>query len=159
GLDSTLRVWDVNSGKLLHGFKADTGGIAFSADGKWVAAGGNRTTVKVWGVTSGTEHAQLQAKEPLYAAYLTFSPDGKRLAAGGPHGIRIWELSTRKELRRVEDRYIGWLDFAPDGKTLAASGGSTIRLWDVDSGKRLSLPGMHDFQIASIAVSPDGKRL
>src|SRR5262249_55420883 len=74
------------------------------------------------------------------------------------HGIRIWELSARKELRRLDDQHIGWLAFAPDGKTLAASGGSTIRLWDVDSGKRLSLPGMHDFQIASIA-SPDGKRL
>jgi WD40 repeat protein len=159
GLDNTLRVWDVNSGKLLHGFKADMGGIAFSADGKLVAAGINRTTVKVWDVTSGTEHAQLQAKEPLYATYLTFSPDGKRLAAGGPQGVCIWDVTTRKELCRLADQHIGWLAFAPDGKTLAASGGSTIRLWDVDSVKRLLFPGMHDFQIASIAASPDGKRL
>jgi WD40 repeat protein len=158
-LDGDLRLWDVSSGKLLHTLKTDAQGFAFSADGKWVAAGVKANTVKLWDAARGTEQAQLQTAEPLFMSYLTFSPDGKRLAAGGPHGIRIWDVEARKELHRFADLSVSSLTFAPDGKTLAASGGSMIQLWDVDSGKRLLPPPTHGIQIASIAVSPDGKRL
>lgn len=95
---------------------------------------------------------------------LAFSPDGRLLASGAQdeNAIRIWEVATRREVRRLNG-HTGWirsLAFAPDGRLLASgSTDQTIILWDVSSGQPLrTLEGHTDF-LGNIAFSPDGSRL
>jgi WD40 repeat protein len=99
-------------------------------------------------------------------AYFAFSPDGKLLAGASSRELRLWEVSTCKELWRAQfprlhSHGAGMmpLAFSPDGKRVAmADGGPTVHIWDVASGRetqRLECGRL----ILQLAFSPDGKVL
>lgn len=60
GDDSTARLWDANTGKLLHilsGHDQGVTSVAFSPDGKILATGGKDSVVKLWDVSTAGELA------------------------------------------------------------------------------------------------------
>jgi RNA polymerase sigma factor (sigma-70 family) len=95
---------------------------------------------------------------------LSFSPDGKTLAAGDTgNTLRVWDVATGKKLFQPgEKEGSGYaVAFSPDGKMLAAGGrDDTIALWDPANWKvklrEFKVPGEAFF---SVAFSPDGKTL
>jgi WD40 repeat protein len=92
---------------------------------------------------------------------LRFIDRDKRLAAScfGPT-LRVWEVATAKEVRRVIDGKTGVYGFAlsPDGKTVATRGGEhTVRFWDFLSGKEKRPAGGHRMFVQDIAFASDGK--
>lgn len=82
---------------------------------------------------------------------LTFSPDGKTVAAASSSGtIHLWDVATRREKQQLEpdkDTFFGIqsLAFAPDGKSVAAAGSASngfansgwIKQWDIDTAKTI----------------------
>jgi RNA polymerase sigma factor (sigma-70 family) len=145
-----IRMWDVASGKLLRQLDAPRWGctVAFSPDGKYLAAGGlddhkGKSLVRptdgrdawVW-ETATWERRYLRGHDKGIAA-LAFSPDGRLLASGGSEGddrVCVWDLDSGKKLKTFRGHHsgIGALAFSPDGRTLASGAGdSTILLWDV----------------------------
>jgi WD40 repeat protein len=66
---------------------------------------------------------------------LTFSPDGRTLAAGTVGGaVELWDVASGRR-RSVLGGHSGgiWaLEFAPDGRTLFSGGNDgTVRVWDM----------------------------
>jgi WD40 repeat protein len=107
--------------------------VAFSPDGKTLAAGSWDGVVRLWEVASGKELRQFD-KQHGPVRSVAFSPDGKMLASGGDGSpIVLWDPHTGKELcRLVGHRGITFVTFSPDGKLLASKGyDQTLRLWDV----------------------------
>jgi WD40 repeat protein len=102
---------------------------------------------------------------------LTFSPDGRRLAAYDyPDQLRIWEVSSGKELLHVKQqptRWHGKLVYSPDGKTLAmgygdeGAGAGKLCVWDAATGKELHRLGGRFGQRmpSSFHFSADGRSL
>lgn len=96
---------------------------------------------------------------------LAFTPDGTVLAATGGNtqgfDIRLWELSTGRELGLLEGHSdIVWgLAFSPDGqKLVSVSSDQTAKIWDWRKGellKTLDFPG----QVVSVSFSPNGQTL
>jgi hypothetical protein len=83
--DATVKVWDASTGQellTLKGQKSSIGridSVAISSDGAMIVAGGGGG-VKIWDATTGKEMLSLTT----YAVNsVAFSPDGKRVAAGG----------------------------------------------------------------------------
>ena len=50
--------------------------------------------------------------------HVVFSPDGKRLVAGGLE-VKVWNAATGPEILRTHKESVGGVAFSPDGKRLA----------------------------------------
>ncbi|KAL0959565.1 hypothetical protein HGRIS_011275 [Hohenbuehelia grisea] len=116
--------------------------VRFSADGKYLATGCNRTA-QIFDTKTGMKTCVLvdeaAAKaEDLYIRSVCFSPDGKFLATGAEDTqIRIWDIA-KKAIRMVFDGHqqaIYSLDFSFEGRLIVSgSGDKTVRIWDMIDG-------------------------
>ena len=82
--DSTVKVWDAQTGKVIHSLPAlpktknrQNFSVAFSPDGKRLASEFGDKKVKVWDAQTGEALLSLEGSFERGA----FSPDGKRLAS------------------------------------------------------------------------------
>lgn len=141
--------------------------IRYSPDGKYLAlTQGEGKGVVLVDVAAGAVARELPCGDTVYAC--GFSPDGKRVAAGGherdDRGYfgHVWEVETGKELCRFRngDAAVRSVAFSPDGNTLAGAGdGHTARVWDPATGKELRTLPNAGTRAAFVAYSPDGKTL
>jgi WD40 repeat protein len=138
--------WDVTTGKTLHkfgGLKDTIRSLAFSPDGKLVAAASKDGKVCLWDAQTASDRLHIVA-HPKHAdaafstsPSLAFSPDSKTLAsASTDRTIRLWDVTTAKELGqfRAPDSAFHSLAFATDGKTLISGSADTnVLIWDVNA--------------------------
>src|SRR6267154_222129 len=126
---------------LQVGYAGAVKAVAFSLDGKMVAAGCLGNIVKLWDVRTGLIVRTFATHGSMGVATIAFSLDGKMLATGGPgQDVELWSPQTGELLQTLpEEQHEVWsLAFSPDGRTLATAGGllwGEIRLWDLESGK------------------------
>ncbi len=139
--------------------------LAFHPSEKWLARGGFRQVELLDLVENRTLH-RLEGPRDLVRS-LSFSRDGKLLAAGGgaparQGEIRVWNLSEpalQVELKGHSDCVYA-LDFSPDGRLLASSSyDRLIRLWDVRTGAEIGALEEHNGPIYSIGFLPSGNEL
>jgi WD40 repeat protein/serine/threonine protein kinase len=168
----TVRIWDAHTGQELrkwtaHGENAQS--VAFSPDNRYLATGSWDGTIKVWNVPQvllgevNEPFLQLQNIPRVWT--VTFSPDGKRLAAGAGRTIsrgqvNVWKLdSPREPLTLNFSNRVTGVQFHPDGRSLAIAGENSVELWDAQTGQQLlTFPG-HEENNQAVAFSPDGRQL
>ncbi len=130
--------------------------VAFSPDGKYLAAASSDEMVNIWDSTTG------QLRFSLTGHSATYSPDGNRLATAISDGtVKLWDAATGEELPMAGRIDAGeGVAFSPDGTRLATvTSGNLPRIWEVRSGKELtSFPGHTDY-VSHVFFSPDGTRL
>ena len=94
-----IRVWDVASGKNLHELPitAAVRTLAFTPDGRYLIASQTespgRNALRIWRVDSWTEvkTVGLAAAQTVWG--LSFSPDGRQLAAVSPHEVALFQVA------------------------------------------------------------------
>jgi WD40 repeat protein len=135
--------------------------VAFSSDGRTVAAAWGNTQAQLWDVASGRSVLILDHGAMVQA--VTFSPTDGLIATAGRDGTaRLWELPSGA-LRTVCAAGPGdaaSLAFAADGRTLAVGSvghAVTVRLWDPLTGERrggLTDPSSVSTQLCAPANAP-----
>ena len=141
--------------QFYYQVKAHAGNLAFSADGKKFASGGDRVVIRDLG--SGEERSISIAGR---VDGLRFSPDSALLAGHMRKSIVIWDSATGEPVTTIEEdsRHSESLVFLDDGRTLASLGsGTTINFWDVETGRRIKvLEGSMDKNWVMEGVGSDG---
>ncbi len=148
--------------------------MAFSSDGKTLAASGDGAPIKRWELShpeAPVELPPLEAKDGHagWVMAIAFSPRTNLLISAGTGGEMIaWDLasdpkefSPRKlALPHGSSGIVNAVGFTPDGQTMLSAGSdNNITLWDLSSrGQHLKLKG-HVREVFSIDVSPDGRTL
>lgn len=179
GGEHTLRLFDVESGALLHSFKGQktsVNSVAFSPDGALLASGDDDGIIRIWDVLTGelkrtiTAHHkhETNSSHDYRVLSVRFSPDGKVLASGSGgfechecklYGeVKLWNVHTGELVSDfLERHYIFAMAFSPDGNTLATDGGEdTIEICDLrTTSLQRSLKG-HSAKVTSLAFSPSG---
>ncbi|HRV92418.1 MAG TPA: NB-ARC domain-containing protein [Anaerolineae bacterium] len=136
--------------------------VAFSPNGKILAAGTAEGQVRLWWVANG--QPILTCEGHLGAGWsVVFSPDGHLLASGSADGtICLWDAHTGQSLKTLvgHTNLVSSVAFSPDGRFLASgSQDQTVRLWDVNTGQSLKTLAGHTNPVRSVAFSPDGRFL
>jgi WD40 repeat protein len=147
GNNFSLRLWDVESGKSHGELIGAVSALAFSADGKQLAASLlPRGKIYIQDVESGKWKAPFDG--PRGCCALTFSADGTRLLAGssGTSGsaVTAWstDKGTRLEQRPLEGddthfSIFGALALSPEGGNVATAGGDLpLTVWDTTTGRK-----------------------
>ena len=139
---------------VLNATSALISAMAFSPDGKILAAASEDGAIRLWEIPEQREIAKL-ASNLSPAEEMTFSPDGRVLAVVGYNNkIQLWNVAG---LRRLGTPITGdAIAFDPKGDLVAAvSDANVTRLLDLTSGHQVgrSLPGQ------AVAFSPDGRTM
>jgi WD40 repeat protein/serine/threonine protein kinase len=148
--------------------------IAFSLDGRYLAAACSDYNVWVWDLKpqvdprTGKEIKGKRAPHILFGhksdvVGLAFSPDGRHLATvGKDQQVKVWDFRHRAAEQTLSGHaaLVGALDFSSDNRLLASgSNDRTVKVWDLTTGKaRRAFTGASAW-VSSVAFSPDGRRL
>jgi RNA polymerase sigma factor (sigma-70 family) len=178
GGDGRLILWDVATGMAVRELMKATdpkkaantlGGLTLSPDGRSLAVGARDDNLYVWEVATGKQRLRL----PHPGGWLhapAFSPDGKLLASGNAHVIRLWDVAAGKVRAAwpAPSRDVCALAFSPDGQMLAVISWVSSLLvreprsaWllDVATGREVRrLEGDYG-SFRALAFAPDGRTL
>jgi WD40 repeat protein len=164
--DRTIKIYHVRTGQMIRELRSEDSvplSMDFSADGRWLAAGGAGKAIHIWDVSTGQMAKRLETTDKS----LVLSPDGRWLASftlerRGPakakgkdtgKAITIWEVATGRTVQTlgITDRAVV---FSPDGRWATSRLGNVTTIWEVATGSAVQTLNGYG---SAVAFSPDGQ--
>lgn len=162
-MDSTIRLWDLESGRqlrLLSGDGDPIWSIAAEPSGKTVLGGSQEGLFRRWDLETGKRtHTLGQVRKMIEG--LAMTPDGTVAVTAPADGDSMsWNLETGTPIAtlQVSDDIFTSAAISRDGN-LAASGSfdNHVWIWDTKTGKPLHKLEGHWASVRSVAFSHDAK--
>lgn len=162
--DGVASIWEIPSGariRILRDAGAPVDAVAFSRDGRLVAAAGRDGVEQIWDVTSGSLRSQFRShRDKIYA--VEFSSAGDLvLSAGADGAVLISNVATGMPVARLEGPkgvIISARFDAESRRVVGASWDGTARVWEVASPyRRWETPQVGPECDTEESLVPDGR--
>jgi WD40 repeat protein len=160
--DGTLKIWNLNTGKLVRTITAHDGSInaiSTTPDGLQVISGSDDKTLKIWNLNTGNlEHTIPAHNRSVNAVSIT--PDGLVISGSDDKTLKVWNLKTGKVLHTLVGHRATVTAVIAVNNKWVVSGSSyndTLRVWNLETGREELTLGERDM-VRSIAVL-DGERV
>ncbi|HEX2269874.1 MAG TPA: caspase family protein [Pyrinomonadaceae bacterium] len=169
--EAHVKLIDLASGRESRRFKIggddgiDSIQLAFTSDGRVLAAGVVNRRFKLWDLSSKKDQELAQTTKDF--SHIRFSRDGRLLALSENYNVRIWDVTTMRELPVLKAPNSGvhpqgdaFVSFSEDGKRLATGGFATDTiLWETETGKQLATLSGRTNMAYNVAFNADGTQL
>lgn len=162
--------YDVEYLRPFDGHKGGVNILAFAPDGRRALSCGRRDShMRMWDVLSGKEIAEFTGQRPGVLRAV-FSRDGDRVLSVNRDGtIRTWDAKKYAEVDRVivvpnAFNVAFTADLSLDGRLAVVGEGNSlwVTIWDLHRKKEAmrlqASSGFYSEGIATVAISPDGRR-
>lgn len=164
--DKTLRIWDMETGRVLAILQGHDSGVtacAVTPDGRRVVSASGDKTLRVWDMETGRVLATLCGHNDRVTACCV-TPDGRWLiSASADRTLGVWaldggDLRVFGTLEGHTDRVTACA-VTPDGRrVVSASWDHTLRIWDLPRARPIAALHGHTDQVTACTVTPDGRR-
>jgi ATP-dependent Clp protease ATP-binding subunit ClpC len=138
GVNGTVEIWDCDTAEkqfeIEHSADRRANRVAFSPDGRWLAAGCEHGSFWVFDTETRSEHASGGVNG--WVGDIAFSPDGRLVATADPV-VRLWDSDTGALLLEFAEgttTEAAEVAFSPDGRWLASANGA-VAIWDTRTGQ------------------------
>lgn len=163
---SRVYLWrpdDNNLQEIVDWKQRNISSLAWDPFGRSLAMGDDVGQVAVLDTATGKISNLLEelAGGPLL---VSFSANGRYLVAVGLARFHVWQLDSepwkREELTVASKFFPTSIDATPDGRAVVIGDRSgQLQFWAMESRELLSIVKAHEGAVASVRVSPDGRRL
>ena len=164
GLGHDARVWNAQTGRLVHTLVGHTSGITdaeFSSSDRQIVTASSDESARVW--DTGTDDlVGVLTGHQNYVIRAIFSPDGQWVATTSRDRVaRIFEPIGTLRVTLVGHRdTVTDVAFSPDGQSIATgSADGTARLWDARVQPDLVPLGRQSDKVTAVAFTQDGRRV
>lgn len=177
-LDSYVTIWDMADYSTVHQFTnippSETWGLAFAPPGAAGAdklllavAGGTANAVRLLDVgakgeaaTLGMPEAADKQRREKFVLSVAYSPDGRRIAAGGMDGtVALFDAATGKLLHTLDGHFkpVRDLTFTPDSRqVITACDDNHAHLYDAEHAELIEAFSGHESWVLSVSAHPSG---
>ena len=139
--------------------------VCFSPDSKYLVAGAEDKTIKVWDIQKRRlRHSLCGHTKDIYS--VDYSQDGRFIVSGsGDKRAKLWDVVSGECVRTFGDEEgpkdgVTSVAVSPDGRYVAAGSlDRVVRLWEASTGALLEKYDGHTDSVYSVSFSPDAKFL
>ncbi|GAA5957171.1 hypothetical protein JCM8115_003978 [Rhodotorula mucilaginosa] len=163
GMDETVRLWDVQRGKVLRVLPAHSepvSSIQFSRDGTMLVSGSWDGYIRIWDTSTGQCLKTLVNEDNAPVASIRFTPNSNFLFTSTlDSAIRLWDYQTDKVVKaytgHTNRKYCIPTVVTPDGRfLLTGSEDQKVYAYDIQSRQAVHKFAAHKDVVVAIAHHP-----
>ncbi len=172
GTDYIVRIWDVDTGKVIHWWRGDADcnnsgwcgatNARYSPDGRYIVTADFGGVIKIYD-KDGTPVKTLTNDDHAEIHGIAISPDDNLIVSGANDAtIKLWNFKTGRLLETFaggHSKQVNCVNFSSTGdQIVSASDDQTVRLWDLHGKNTLVIDG-HAGAVKSAQFSPNSSQI
>lgn len=176
--DTTVKVWDIETGNLENTLAGHTSGVratAITPDSRYVLSGSDDYTIRAWNLKSARLERTLKAGD-IERKALAITPNGGKVISGSSNlfynsncTLEIWDWKGGEVecalTAGTQESSASAVAITPDGKHIISGSGNrlditdcTLKVWDIKARNLKYILTGHEDKVNAVTVTPDGKK-